>query len=374
MGASALDDRTGADSPVARPRRRRRRGTAGLLAAAALVGAAAVAVGATGVLGGGAGADRAAAPPPPATARVTRETLHDTHEADGELGHGPAATVVSRKPGTITWLPESGARITRGRSLYRADDDPVVLMYGSTPAYRDLRIGSEGRDVEILEHNLDELGYDGFTVDDEYTYATAAAVMEWQEDRGLEETGVVELGRVVFADGAVRVESLETEPGRPVAPGGPVLTFTGTAKAVTVRLDPEDQRMAKEGAKVSVTLPDGKSVDGRVTEVSTVIEPGEGQDAEPETRLEALVSLGRKAARDLDRAAVDVTFTASRREDVLTVPVAALVALREGGFGVEVVEGAATRYAAVETGLFAGGRVEISGDGITEGMTVGMPK
>ncbi|GAA3107035.1 peptidoglycan-binding domain-containing protein [Nonomuraea salmonea] len=56
-----------------------------------------------------------------------------------------------------------------------------------------------GKDVESLERNLDKLGYDGFTVDDEFTWDTAQAVMEWQDDRGLPETGVVELGRVVFA-------------------------------------------------------------------------------------------------------------------------------------------------------------------------------
>jgi hypothetical protein len=71
---------------------------------------------------------------------------------------------------------------------------------------------------------------------------------------------------------------------------------------------------------------------------------------------------------------VDVTFTAARREDVLTVPIVSLVALREGGFGVEVVDGATTRYVAVEAGLFSGGRVEISGDGLAEGMTVGTVK
>ena len=59
---------------------------------------------------------------------------------------------------------------------------------------------------------------------------------------------------------------------------------------------------------------------------------------------------------------------------MLTVPVAALVALAEGGYGVEVVDGRRTRYVAVETGLFAGGRVEVTGDGLAEGMTVGMPR
>ena len=80
-----------------------------------------------------------------------------------------------------------------------------------------------------------------------------------------------------------------------------------------------------------------------------------------------------KAFAGLDEASIDVAFTASRRENVLTVPVAALLALAEGGYGVEVVDGSATRIVAVRTGLFARGRVEVSGGGLAEGMTVGMP-
>ncbi|KAB8193500.1 HlyD family efflux transporter periplasmic adaptor subunit [Nonomuraea phyllanthi] len=374
-GMATLDGKAEPDATPSRPRRRRRgRAAAVLLVVVAVAGGGFVAVNSAGLLEGGAAPTRSAAVLPPATTTVTRQTLNDTMDADGELGYGPVTTAVSRKPGTITWLPDSGAQITRGRSLYRVDNQPVMLMYGTTPAYRDLKVGVEGKDVESLERNLSKLGYDGFTVDDEYTYATAEAVREWQDDRGLDETGVVELGRVVFAPGKVRVESTQTEEGQPTAPGKGVLTYTGTSKVVTVTLETEDQRMAKKGAKVEVTLPDGKSVKGKVTEVATVIEPGEGQDSEPQTRVEALVSIGSSAsAKGLDKAAVDVTFTASKREDVLTVPVAALVALREGGFGLEVIEGGKSRYIGVETGLFAGGRVEVSGDGLTEGMTVGVP-
>jgi len=80
-----------------------------------------------------------------------------------------------------------------------------------------------------------------------------------------------------------------------------------------------------------------------------------------------------KKLGNLDQAAVKIGFTASQRKNVLTVPVAALLALAEGGYGVQVVEGTATRIVPVETGLFAGGRVEVTGDGLREGMTVGVP-
>ena len=60
-----------------------------------------------------------------------------------------------------------------------------------------------------------------------------------------------------------------------------------------------------------------------------------------------------------------------RREDVLAVPVNALVALLEGGYAVEVVEDdGSRRYVRVETGLFEDGLVEVSGDGLEAGDTV----
>lgn len=358
------------------PRRRRGRPGRRIAAAAAVVAVGAVTATTLGFGGSDQADDAERGGLPPATAAVTRQTLVDTHSADGELGHGPATSVTNRLPGTLTRLPGTGDRISRGKTLYGVDGKPVTLMYGSTPAYRALRPGVEGRDVGQLEKNLKALGYDGFTVDREYTSATAEAVRRWQEDRGLDETGVVELGRVVFAPGAVRVDTLQAGEGDPTGPGRRVLSYTGTAKAVTVKLDAADQRLAKKGAKVTVTLPDDRTAEGRVGEVSTVIEPG-GQGEDPQTKVEVVVELGGKAQKSTAAytlASVDVSFTAGRRENVLTVPVAALLALQEGGFGVEVVKGSGSAYVPVRTGLFSGGRVEISGDGIAEGTTVGMPK
>ncbi|ROS40485.1 efflux RND transporter periplasmic adaptor subunit [Amycolatopsis thermoflava] len=312
---------------------------------------------------------------PPSTAKVQRQTLDDTQTEDGELGYGASSTLANRLPGTLTSVPDSGAVIGRGQPVFRVDDKPVTLMYGAMPAYRPLAEGTEGADVWQLEENLSALGYTGFTIDDEYSSATADAVREWQEDLGLDETGVVELGRVVFTPAEIRVETVDASAGQPAAPGQKVLSYTGTAKAVTVELDPSDQRLAQEGAAVQVALPDDRKLAGKIADVSTVIEPASGQGEEPQTKVEVEIAFDdQQAAAGYALASVDVTFTAEKRENVLTVPVAALVALAEGGFGVEVVDGATTRYVPVKTGLFAEGKVEISGDGIAEGMVVGMPK
>ncbi|MFD0318127.1 efflux RND transporter periplasmic adaptor subunit [Streptomyces flavalbus] len=364
-------------APAPGPRRRRTRRVLVALGVLAAVGGAAAA--GVGLRDGGGSGERADGGLPPATAKVTRQTLQDSHTADGELGYGTSTTATGRVPGTVTWLPDSGERVTRGEALYRVDDEPVVLLYGTVPAYRELRPGTEGRDVRQLEGNLKALGHDGFTVDDTYTEATAAAVRQWQADLGLAETGTVAPQRVVFAPAAVRVDALETEEGAATGPGQRVLSYTATAQAVTVELDTADRRLAETGAKVSVELPDGTRVDGRISEVSTEVDAGNGGDAEPTTKVRVLVALdgakARAAAESYVLASVDVSFTAGEREDVLTVPVAALVALPEGGFGVEVVDegGGGTSYVPVRTGLFAGGRVEISGAGIAEGTTVGMP-
>jgi peptidoglycan hydrolase-like protein with peptidoglycan-binding domain len=310
---------------------------------------------------------------PPATAPVTRQTLADTRTHTADLGYGETTAIAARLSGTVTWMPATGSTVARGRALYRIDDDPVVLLYGTLPAYRRLTPGTRGADVAQFEKNLKALGYGGFTVDRTYSSATAAAVRDWQDDLGVPETGTVDPARIVYAPGAVRVDSRTSAPGAVVQPGAEVLRTTGTARVATVELEIADQRLARIGAPVQVTLPDGSTTPATITAAETHVEPAEGQ-GEDTTKVRVTVSFpAGKAPRGLDEASVDVAFTTAERTGVLTVPVVALLALAEGGYGVEVVDGGTTRIVAVRTGLFAGGRVEVTGDGIAEGTTVGVP-
>jgi multidrug efflux system membrane fusion protein len=316
---------------------------------------------------------------PPATTTVTRRDLVATDSTTGTLGYGDTTSLANHRQGTVTWVPAEGRVVQRGQALWRVDTLPTVLMYGTIPMYRTLSSGvDDGADVRQLERNLRALGYTGFTVDDRFTSATASAVEDWQDDVGLPETGSVDADQVVFSPAAVRVDTRKLAVGSAAAPG-PALDVTATAQIVTVPVTVSDQRLARKGAAVQVALPDGQAAGGRITSVGDVAHSqtdAQGNDT-GEATIDVTVVLDAKALDAakgaIDQSPVTVNFTADQRKNVLTVPVAALLALREGGYGVQVVSGGTTKIVAVQVGLFADGDVEVSGDGVAEGMRVGVP-
>jgi peptidoglycan hydrolase-like protein with peptidoglycan-binding domain len=370
--------------------RRRRRGLVWLPLGAAVVAAAGV--GAWLWVSNASTEPAPAAAGPVATAEVTRATLTATETWDGTLGHGSAFTVAaqggasslesgsesSSASSTVTRLVDQGARVKRGDELYRVNEEPVTLLIGKIPMYRDLAPGDSGPDIRQLEANLEKLGYGGFSTDGVYTSSTAEAVREWQEDIGAQVTGVVSPANAVFLPEDGRVDSVHVDVGDPVPPGAPVLDITGTEQVVSLELDVDDRDLVEVDTKVSVALPDGTEIPGTVTSLNVVeAEPApgvaEGAAAPADPVAEVEVTLAERAPKEFIGAPVDVIVGVEERTDVLGVPVNALLALVEGGYGLEVVgDDGTTEIVAVDTGLFAGGRVEVSGAGITEGTVVGV--
>ncbi len=116
--------------------------------------------------GGGAGRggvaaaslDRPALAPSPvavATAEITRGDLADAETVGGTLGYENRRDLPNAARGTVTWTPEEGAVIRRGKRLYAVSGKSVILLYGTTPMYRELTTGTSGRDVLQLERNLE---------------------------------------------------------------------------------------------------------------------------------------------------------------------------------------------------------------------------
>ena len=335
------------------------------------------------------------------TATVIRTDLSNTVQVAGALGYRGSYGLVNEATGTAyTGLPATGAIVRRGQRLYEVDGAPVTLFYGARPAWRSLSAWvTPGPDVAQLDRNLIALGFGKYlTVSDFYTAATAYAVESWQQAAGLPVTGTVPLGQVVFAPGALRVTAVAAGPGSPPQPGAQVLTATSTAPVVTAQLPVAQEYLVRRGQQVTVTLPDGvTTTPGTVTEVSSVAtsssggqdsggqgsgsqqgQGGSGQGGGSQESVAMTVRLNRPlAAGDFDQAPVSVSIVAAHVNDVLAVPVSALVALAGGGYAVEVVHGTGTAAAgqlvAVRTGLFSATLVQVTGAGIAAGQRVEVP-
>ncbi len=140
-------------------------------------------------------------------------------------------TLAGAKSGVVTDVVPAGVTVEQGDVLYRVNGEPVVVMYGDIPAYRTLRDLSEdmtGTDVLQLEEALVALGYDPdsvASVDEEFTDFTATMVERWQEDLGVEETGEVALGDVIFIPEASEILSVNVAVGDSVNAGQPIVTI-----------------------------------------------------------------------------------------------------------------------------------------------------
>jgi peptidoglycan hydrolase-like protein with peptidoglycan-binding domain len=191
-------------------------------------------------------------PPGETTTSVTRRTLTESSTLSGTLGYSGSLEVYDRlaSAGTFTWLPSVGAVVGRGGILFRINNLPVVLMYGSVPAYRSLKAGvSDGPDVNELNQNLIDLGYDPYGAITELAHfgeATAAAVRRWQHAMGLSQTGEVELGRVAFAPAAQRITKVHVALGQD--PPGEPAPKEPAAKEPAAKAPAPNQPAAKEPA------------------------------------------------------------------------------------------------------------------------------
>lgn len=159
-----------------------------------------------------------------ATATVQRRDLVETDTETGTLGYRDARNIYNHLSGTVTWVAKAGATIHADGVLYRVDGKGVYLFNGVQPAYRAFKSGmSNGRDVLELNRALHALGFDEgepIDVNDEFSEATAAAIRRWQAAHGFEETGEIELGRVVFQPGDRRVQSVSLTVGSSASGSG----------------------------------------------------------------------------------------------------------------------------------------------------------
>ena len=382
----ADDGSTGtADKPAGTAHRTRRR--------------AFLAMGAAAILAAGAGAGAFASRSGPfaakakpttstfsgATDTVTKGDLQGQTSVSGTLRYSDSRKFKSGFEGVLIQVPASGAVLTQGDVLYRTGNETAYLMRGNLPAWRSFEAGMEdGEDIRQLETALRDLGYFDYEPDDHFSWATTSAILKWQKDLDLPRTGTLPLGRIVFTPGDLRVGTVTARVGDRVAADTELFDVTSTTQVVDANIKLSDQKLAVAGTAVTIKLPDAKTTAGKITSVGTPTEKssgsgsgaGSGSGESKERVIPITVTLtDASATTNFQEVSVTVDLPSEKRTGVLSVPVGALLALSADQYGVEIVEaGGTTRKVPVTIGLFAGGRVEISGEGISEGQRVVVPQ
>jgi peptidoglycan hydrolase-like protein with peptidoglycan-binding domain len=318
-----------------------------------------------------------------ALATVERGRLSSQVSETGTLGYaalpdGSPFSVVNQASGPFTALPSAGDVIRCGRPIYRVADEPVVLLCGRTPAYRELAEGISGPDVRQLNRNLVALGYaDRSELDPSSDYfgsVTAAALEGLQAELGLDETGALELDQAVFLPGPLRVTGSSATLGTMARPGVPIAQATSTRRQVRVDLNASLAADVEVGDRARITLPDNRTARGAVSRIGSVA--GAGSDSETATTPVYIELERANDAGAIDEAPVEVAITTGRIKDALSVPVTALLARSGGGYAVETVgPGGERDLVPVQLGTFdhENGFVQVTGSGLEAGQRVVVP-
>ena len=219
-----------------------------------------------------AGGDDTSAAQPLATTTARRATLAQTVDASYTLAKDGTSTLASPAAGTVTSLGiTDGTAVKALTRLAGINGKAVYGIPSSYPLYRDLAEGDEGPDVTALQKALAAAGYDPGEADGEFGDGTADALADWQGDRGLDETGALELASFVsYKPGAV-VDEVAVAVGDRVQAGGKLATLAPTSSLVaSAEVSQLDVAQLKVGQHVTLTFDalDGAETSGTVDEIA----------------------------------------------------------------------------------------------------------
>ncbi|MGH3932342.1 MAG: peptidoglycan-binding protein [Pseudonocardiaceae bacterium] len=269
----------------------------------------------------------------------------------------------------------AGDEVTPGQVLLAVSGRPLIALPGAVPAYRDLKPGDSGADVEQLQAALTSLGYStGGDVSGVFGLGTKAAVQQLYEGLGYEvpDTGgvgpMLPLSEVVFVPAfPARVAAFPARVGDPVT--APLIKLSAGRLEVPVRLQPRQAALVRPGMPATLISEQlGQEASGVVASVgemtvdavdSNPLGPGAAA-AEGTPYHPATVTTEEPLPAHWSGYDVRVSIAAARTEQpVLVVPLSAVSTGADGRTTVTVLDdaGQQTRREV---------RAGVSGDGFVQ--------
>ena len=189
----------------------------------------------------------------PVTYTVEVGSVHRTLEFVGRADWPKAVPVVATSVGVVTSIDsDSLSALADGAVVMTIDLQPVVVVEGSTPMFRDLAEGTVGPDVAQLQTMLAKHEPGSLEVNGVFDRRTQDAVRLWQRSLGAAPDGVVQAGEVAFIEGLPRRGILAVSIGSHVAPGEPILEVLAGAPVMSFELTREQAALVPADGATTV--------------------------------------------------------------------------------------------------------------------------
>ncbi|HEX6676269.1 MAG TPA: peptidoglycan-binding protein [Actinomycetes bacterium] len=312
------------------------------------------------------------------TSRATRTTLTQTVDASFTLVKQDVKPLRAGIGGTVTSVNlTTGKPVKALTALVTVDGQALYGIPSGYPLYRNLAEGDDGSDVTALQKALAAAGYDPGEADGEFGSGTADALINWQADHSLDETGKLDLTQFVsYRPGAV-VDDVAVEVGDRIGASGQLATLAPRSYlAAQADVSQLDVGRVKVGQSVTLTFDglDGGTAQGKVDDIANAAASSGGSSGSSSvvqyqvTVLMSKLPAGARAGMTGQASVI----TASRR-NVVVVPSSAI-----GGNNanptVQVVTDGSTVTRPVVVGLVTTEGTEIitgirAGDEVVTGVT-----
>lgn len=292
------------------------------------------------------------------TSEVEVRTLQRTVATRGVLGFLASEPLVAGGSGRVTAVRVSiGSLVREGDPILEIEGRPMVAIEESKPFWRDLAVGAEGPDVEMLQEALTSLGYLSFEPDGLFGSATKTALQAWQTDHGFPDPdGAFRVDDWLVGRWPRRVGRVMIHAGEFVNPGAELFAPSEKDPTVTIELTPSDRLRLNRGdpARIEVAAT-AVTVDGAVGKLGVT----------PQTRDDGSIFYTgtvevEESLEAPEGTQVGVTIIVERAKEVLAVPLASLVSDADGAPVVQVLgANGAVETVPVELGISEGAWVEV---------------
>jgi len=284
----------------------------------------------------------------------------------------PSPVGVNQASGVVTAIEvTAGDEVHQGQALFTVDLRPVVAAVGEVPAFRSIQQGTEGEDVAQLQQMLAAAGFYAGPLDGEAGVGTVSAIRGWQKSLGIQPTGVVEFGDVIFVPQLPSRIALDTEiikRGNTLRGGEDAVQGLPRAPDFSVAATDAHAAMMPTGTRVEITSPEGDLWEATVTD--------QERDQQSQTTVVALAGVEDSVICGEQCGQVPVTgqsLLSSRIVTVepvsgLVVPSAALVTAADGT--IEVIDDADIR---IPVKVVASARGMSVVEGVAAGSLVRLP-